>query len=112
MHEGKGQGRAPAPQKTPPGDPACEETADRADSGAVKKSPNRVVEFVIADPNEIDVVRETNCERMPRGRRRNFEKRNQRLEDPIPQHHNMHLKRWNLSVLAQLTCRPQPTDFP
>src|SRR2546422_935664 len=65
VHEREGHGCAPAPQKAPPRNPAPDEIADSADGRPVNEAPHRVIELVIADPEEIDVVRETNCKPVP-----------------------------------------------
>src|SRR5438034_7868674 len=110
MHERERGGSTPTPHKAPPRDPAPEEITDRADGGPVKKSPHRVIELVIAYPEEIDVVRETDCEPMPRRRRGDFQESNPRVQDPIAEHHDVHVKCRGMSVLGRLTDRQRSEE--
>ena len=60
---------------------------------------------------KIDVVGEADDKAVPGGRRRNFQEGDPSIQDPLPEHHDVHVECWDLCIVERLPDREEELDL-
>lgn len=111
IHQRKRRGRPPRSEKLPKSEAASQDVADRTERRAKQKPEHRVVELVVPNADEIDVVGQTDRQRVAGWYGWNLDDPDARLSNPAAQHVDMQIECRDGRVLDRLTGRQKEADL-